>query len=431
MSASNEDGRSLETAPPVTTSPLPRQRLPGTVIALGLVSLFADISSEMVYPLLPFFLSGVLGASTVAIGIIEGIAESTATTVNLFSGWLSDHIGKRKGLAMLGYTLAALMRPVVGISAIWQQVLGARFIDRVGKGIRTSPRDALVASSAPPELRGKAFGIQRSLDHTGAVLGPLVAMALLFLMTHSLMPEKQPSADTAHALRTIFKLAVIPGLIAVVILWFGVKEKPPEPGAARKGLPTISFRSLRGPFGVYCLVATLFAVGNSSNMFLLLRAQNLGLGTGLIPAAYVLMYIVAAILSTPAGILSDRLGRRGMLMAGFCVSALVYAGFGLTGHAALTWLLFAGYGLYIALTDGMQRAYAADLAPKEILGTAMGTFNAMTGIALLPASFIAGWLWNLTPTHAWPFWYGAVTSIAAAVLLFSLPPGGKGKPKKG
>jgi len=391
-------------------------RVPGSVFALGLVSLFADISSEMVYPLLPFFLGSVLGAGTVAIGVIEGIAESTAAVVNLFSGWLSDRLGKRKGLAILGYAMAAIMRPAVGISTAWQQVLAARFVDRVGKGIRTSPRDALVAQVAPPEIRGRAFGIQRAMDHTGAVLGPLVAMGVLFLLGSPLL-EAHGAAIPAVNYRKVFVLAVIPGLLAVLILWFGVREKPAPKGEGRP-LPSINLRSLRGPFGVFCLVATLFAIGNSSNMFLLLRAQNLGLSVGLVPAGYVLIYIGAAIFSTPAGIISDRLGRRRMLVIGYLVSAAVYAGFAIANHAATTWVLFALYGLYIALTDGMQRAYAADLAPKEILGTAMGTFNAVTGLALLPASIIAGALWKVSP--AWPFWFGGITGLAAALLLVLL-----------
>ncbi len=391
-----------------------RLKVPASVYALGLVSLFADISSEMVYPLLPFFLEGVLGAGTVAIGVIEGIAESTATTVNLFSGWLSDRLGKRKGLALLGYTMAALMRPVVGISTAWQQVLAARFVDRVGKGIRTSPRDALVAQVAPPEIRGRAFGIQRALDHTGAILGPLVAMGLLFLLGSPLVSES--SKIPAHNYRLIFILAVIPGLIAVAILALSVKEKPTPPAPGRK-LPSLSLGVLKGPFGIYCAVAVLFAIGNSSNVFLLLRAKDLGVKVGLVPAAYVLIYIAAAIFSTPAGIISDRLGRRRMLILGYLLSAVVYSGLAIAQHPIAVWVLFALYGLYIALTDGMQRAYAADLSPKEILGTTMGTFNALTGLALLPASLIAGALWNVTPNHALPFWFGGITGLSAAALL--------------
>jgi MFS family permease len=395
----------------------PKIKVPASIYALGLVSLFADISSEMVYPLLPFFLSGVLHAGTIVIGVIEGIADSTATAVNLFSGWFSDRIGKRKGLALLGYAIAALMRPVIGVAQIWQQVFAARFIDRVGKGIRTSPRDALVAQEAPPEIRGKAFGIQRSLDHTGAILGPIIAMGLLFLLGSALVNK---AADIpAYNYRLIFILAVIPGLMAVAILWLSVKEKPTPPQTGRT-LPSLSFKALRGPFGFYCLVAVIFALGNSSNVFLLLRAQNLGVKVGLVPAAYVLIYIAAAVFSTPAGIISDKLGRRKMLIVGYFFSALVYAGLALAHHPAAVWVLFALYGVYIALTDGMQRAYAADLSPKEILGTTLGTFNALTGLALLPASIIAGALWQHVSPAA-PFWFGGITGILAAVLLAAIP----------
>jgi MFS family permease len=396
-------------------------KLPGSIWALGFVSMLADISSEMVYPLLPFFLKDVLKAGTVAIGLIEGVAESTATVVNLFSGWLSDRIGRRKGLALFGYFLAAAMRPVVGLAGIWQQVFAARFVDRVGKGIRTSPRDALVAQEAPPEIRGRAFGVQRSLDHAGAVIGPLAAMGLLFLLGSPLHNHMGNIPPINY--RTVFILALIPGLLAVLVLWLGVKEKPTPPDKTR-ALPKISLSTLKGPFGVYCLIATLFAVGNSSNAFLLLRAQDphgLGLNIGLIPAGYVLIYIGAAIFSTPAGIISDKLGRKRLLVLGYLVYALVYAGFAYASHPAAAWILFGAYGIYIALTDGMQRALAADLSPKEVLGTAMGTFNTLTGVALLPASLIAGALWHVAPKGTWPFWFGAMTGLLAAVLLAIVP----------
>jgi MFS family permease len=401
-----------------------RPKLPGSIFALGFVSLLSDVSSEMVYPLLPFYLSSVLGAGTVAIGLIEGIAESTATVMHLFSGWFSDRIGRRKGLALFGYFLAAAMRPMVGIATAWQQVLAARFIDRVGKGIRTSPRDALVAQSAPLAIRGRAFGVQRSMDHAGAVIGPLVAMGLLFLLGSPLHNHMGNIPEINY--RTVFILALIPGLLAVLVLWLGVKEKPTPPDKTR-ALPRISLSTLKGPFGIYCLVATLFAVGNSSNAFLLLRAQGLGLSIGLIPAGYVLIYIGAAVFSTPAGILSDKLGRKRMLVLGYFISALVYAGFAYARHPAAAWALFGAYGIYIALTDGMQRALAADLSPKEVLGTAMGTFNTLTGLALLPASLIAGALWNIAPKGTWPFWFGAITGLLAAILLAIVPLARRGK----
>lgn len=396
----------------------PKIKVPASIYALGFVSMLADISSEMVYPLMPFFLSSVLGASTIAIGLIEGVAESTATMVNLFSGWMSDRIGKRKGLAVFGYALAAAMRPVIGLANVWQQVFAARFIDRVGKGIRTSPRDALVAESVPPEIRGRAFGVQRSLDHAGAVLGPLFTILVLYLLGSPIMGAHAGSIPEVNY-RLLFILAVIPGSLAAIVLWLGVKEKAAAP-AQKRSLPSISLKSLAGPFGTYTLVATLFAVGNSSNTFLLLRANNLGLAVGLVPAAYVLIYIGAAIFSTPAGIISDKVGRRGMLVLGYLVSAAVYTGFAIAQHPISVWILFACYGIYIALTDGMQRAYAADLAPKGMLGTAMGTFNALTGLALLPASIIAGYLWKAY-SPAWPFWFGGITGLLAAFLLLVLP----------
>ncbi len=394
-------------------------KVPRSVFALGLVSFFSDISSEMVYPLIPFFLKSVLGAGSIAIGLIEGVAESTAALANLFSGWLSDRLGRRKGLAIFGYALAALMRPIIGISTAWQHVLAARFTDRVGKGIRTSPRDALIAQSAPQEIRGRAFGIQRAMDHAGAVLGPLVAMGVLSLLGSPLIGTNAIAIPEINY-RRLFMFAFIPGLLGVVILWLGVKEKA-VPRNHDRPLPSINLKTLKGPFGLFCLVATLFAIGNSSNMFLLLRAQDLGLSVGLVPAGYVLIYIGASIFSAPAGALSDRLGRRWMLIIGYLLSAAVYAGFAVAQGPGATWILFAFYGLYIAVTDGMQRAYAADLAPKGLLGTALGTFNTVTGVALLPASIIAGALWSISP--AWPFWFGGMSGLLAGVLLLWLPLG--------
>lgn len=371
-----------------------------TVVVLGVVSLLTDISSEGIYPLIPLFLVNVLHTQAVSVGLIEGIAESTASIVRMFSGWLSDVIGSRKWIATAGYSLSTLSKPLLSITTSWHQVFAIRFADRLGKGIRSAPRDALIADVTGPESRGISFGFHRAMDTVGAVTGPLIAFWLL--------------RSLGLDYRQIFLLSAIPAVLAVVIIVFFVRER----ARVRTGEapPSLSLRGFDAPFKKFLFVATIFSIGNSSDAFLILRAQNLGIGAGKILLLYVLFNSVEATLATAAGAVSDRLGRRNVILAGYLVFAAVYAGFGFARHPAEIWVLFAFYGLYNALTSGVQKAFASDLVCARIRGTGLGAYHMLTGIALLPASVIAGYLWDKVNPSA-PFYYGAAMALVAAVLL--------------
>ncbi|HLN61742.1 MAG TPA: MFS transporter, partial [Symbiobacteriaceae bacterium] len=355
------------TAPVTQSKPLKRN-----VVVAGLVSLLTDISSEMLVPVLPLFLANVLGAPAAAIGLIEGLAEATASIMKAFSGWLSARLGRRKPLMALGYGLSNFLKPLLGLAAGWGMVLSIRLADRFGKGLRGAPRDALIADSSEPAERGRAFGLHRAMDTIGAAIGPLVAFAIL-----SLRPAQY---------RMVFWWAAVPGVLALVMLFF-IRET----GAGRKaGGPVLRNWSLS--LGVVppelrrlLLVVTLFAIGNSSDAFLILRAQNLGLAAALVPVAYFAFNLTYAVLSYPAGVLSDRVGRRPVIVGGFVAFALIYLGFGLATQGWMAWPLFALYGLYYAGTEGVQKAYITDHAAPEVRGTVVGVFNAVTGLAAFPA----------------------------------------------
>ncbi|HXI18430.1 MAG TPA: MFS transporter [Chloroflexota bacterium] len=395
-------------ATPATTPPTAPwgwvRTMPRNVIAAGMVSLFTDISSEMIVPVLPLFLTMVLGAPVAAVGLIEGVAESTASVLRVFAGWLSDRSGRRKPLILLGYGLSNLTKPLLALSAAWPQVLAIRFLDRAGKGIRGAPRDALLADSVAPSVRGRAFGFHRSMDTTGAAIGPLLAAATLAL--------------TGGNPRAVFWLAAIPGLVAIAIAVAFLRDRPVPPKDATA--PRLGFRDLGRPFALFTGVAFVFSLGNSSDAFLILRAQDVGMPVAVIPLAYFAFNTLYAVFATPAGILSDRIGRRPLLATGFAVFALVYAGFAVAPSAIAAGGLFLVYGLYYALTDGVARALVADLVPSSLRATAMGTFSTATGLALLPASVIAGVLWQSVGPWA-PFAYGAVTASLAALLLLLVP----------
>ena len=380
--------------------------LPPNVVALGLVSLFQDISSEMIYPLLPLFLANVLGADKAVIGLIEGIAESTASLLKVFSGWLSDRSGRRKAWAVGGYSLSALVKPAVALAQAWPFVLAVRFLDRVGKGVRTAPRDALLAASSPAESRGRSFGLHRAMDTTGAIIGPLLAFVLLPVFSGNYRP--------------VFAVTLIPGLISVALLLFLVRERHVQvPAGERQGL-RISLAPFDRQFRLFLLAVVVFTLGNSSDAFLLLRADAIGVPGVQIPLLWLVFNVVYALASTPAGVLSDRIGRRGVIVGGYAVFALVYLGFARASAAWHIWLLFAAYGLYYGLTEGVQRAYAADLAPDHLRGTAFGVYHTLTGLALFPASLVAGWLWQTIGVPA-PFFYGAAMSgLAVAIFVFAL-----------
>ena len=378
--------------------------MPRNVVAAGLVSFFTDVASEMVVPVLPLFLTGVLGAPVAAVGLIEGVAESTASVLRVFAGWLSDRTGRRKPLMLVGYGLSNLTKPLLALSTAWPQVLAIRFGDRLGKGIRGAPRDALIADSVEPAVRGRAFGFHRSMDTAGAAVGPLLAAGTLVL--------------TAGDARAVFWLAAVPGVASVLLgLWL-LRDRPAPPRDA--AAPRLGFRHLGRPFGLLTAVTTLFALGNSSDAFLILRAQDVGMAVAVIPLAYFAFNLLYSLLATPAGILSDRIGRRPLLVAGYAVFALVYAGFAVAPNAVVAAGLLLAYGAYYACTEGVARALVADLVPAELRASAMGTYATATGLALLPASVIAGALWQGVGPWA-PFAYGATLAAAAALLLAVLP----------
>jgi len=374
-----------------------RFKLPATVWALGWVSFFTDVSSEIVYPLLPVFLTTTLGASMAFVGLIEGIAESTASVLKVASGWWSDRVRKRKPLMIAGYGLSALTRPLIALATTGTHVLGARFIDRIGKGIRSSPRDALLAAAVPPERRGAAFGVQRAMDNAGAVVGPLFAWIMLEWF----------SADY----RTLFWIAVIPMIGAMGALIFGAKEQAVAESAVKTA--AVPFKATPA-FKHYLGAVLLFTLGNSSDAFLLLRAQAVGIPVSSLPLLWLALNLVKSASSYPAGVLSDKIGRRGLIIGGWCVYALVYLGFGFASQPWHIWALFLAYGIFYGMTESAERALVADFYPDAQRGRAFGAFHLVTGIGALPASLLMGWLWTLHgPIVA--FGTGAGLALGAAV----------------
>jgi MFS family permease len=366
-----------------------------------MVSLLTDASTEMVYPLLPLFLTRTLGASAAFVGLVEGVAETTASLLKLVSGWLSDRLGRRKALVTWGYGLSSLTRPLMAMALLPVHVLGIRFLDRIGKGIRTSPRDALIADSTPVDAWGAAFGFHRAMDHLGAVVGPVLAFLLL------------PQVGGSY--RAIFWLASIPAALCVLVLVMAVREVPAQVPPSR--LPILSLRPLDARFKGFLLIVTLFTLGNSSDAFLLLRAREAGVSEGAIPLLWAALHIVKSASSLPGGILSDRIGRRSTIIAGWLVYAVVYAGFAAVGSVWQVWGLFLVYGLYFGLTEGVEKALVADLVPVEARASAYGVYHAAIGIAALPASLLLGWLWQSFGASV-AFGTGAAMAAAAAVLLW-------------
>ena len=373
--------------------------LPRAVWLLGLVSFCNDAASELVYPLVPLYLASVLLAGPRALGLIEGIAEATGSLLKLFAGVLADRTRSTKPWVVGGYGLAALARPLLAFANSWPSVLTLRFADRVGKGLRTSPRDALLALSIDERRRGLAFGLHRTMDNLGAVVGPLLAAGLLAAQV---------------PLREVFLWAALGG-VAAVALALAVREP------ARETAPVMvpfswTLRGLPGPFRRYLVVLGLFTLGNSSNMFLLLRARELGFPEYQVPLLWALVALTAAVFSTPLSALSDRLGRPRLIVGGWLIYAGFYLLLGFNGHPALLWPLFGLYGLFMAATEGAEKALVADLAPRAMLGTAYGWFNMIAGIMLLPASVLFGWLWQQAGAPV-AFGFGAGCALAAALLL--------------
>lgn len=365
---------------------------------LGWVSFFNDIASEIIYPLLPLFLSSVLGADKALIGLIEGIAESTASLLKLVSGWLADRTGRNKFLATLGYGASAVGRPLYALVTASWQVLGLRFLDRVGKGLRTAPRDVMIAESTSPEAMGRAFGFHRSLDTLGAVVGPGLAIALMMVFHQHF--------------QSVFLAASIPGFIALFLLFF---VRDAHRGEART-LPPLRWGAFGSSFRLFIVASFVFALGNSSNAFLILRTQNLGVAVGLVPVVYLLYNAVYSLTAFPAGILADRLGRGKVLVSGYLVFALIYLGFALANQPWQAWALFAGYGLYSGITDGIGRAWIKEISPDTLRGSAFGIYDFAVGLAALPASLLAGAIWDRWGASA-TFLVDAGLAIAAIALF--------------
>lgn len=377
----------------------------GNVLALAVVSFLTDASSEIIAPLLPLFLASTLGASARTIGLIEGGAESIASLLKLASGWWSDRSHRRKPLIVFGYAVASLVRPLVGLAQTSTQVLAIRFTDRVGKGVRGAPRDALLAASTLPEFRGRAFGFHRAADHAGAVVGPLIAIACL--------------AGLGMSVRHVFLVAAIPGALAVLVAIMAIKDTPApaqrdEARVVSAALPLAS--ALPPTFAQVMVPVALFTLGNSTDAFLILRANQLGVSVALIPLLWVVLHLVKSASSTPGGALSDRVGRRPLIVAGWCVYAVVYAGFALASSAWHAWLLFAFYGVVFGLSEGAEKALIADLVPPTHRGRAFGWYHATIGVAALPASLLFGAVWDRYGARN-AFLMGAALAVSAAVLL--------------
>ncbi|MDR3673954.1 MAG: MFS transporter [Acidobacteriota bacterium] len=391
--------------PAQTPTPAKRKaHLPRNVWILAWVAFFNDTSTEMSYWLLPQFLVTVLGAPPMAFGLIEGAAETIASFSRLLSGWLSDLSGRRKPLTAAGYALANLVKPLLAIAHSWQHVFWIRFADRAAKGFRGAPRDALIADSVDPADRGSSFGLRQAMDTAGAIVGPLSAILFLRLF--------------AGKVRDVFWMAAIPGVVCIALVWFGVKEVR-KPASAPARSTSSKGRSSLFPRGRLLLIfaaLALFSLGNSSDLFLVLRAQNLGMEAWTAPALGLLFNIVYASLSWPAGRLSDRVPRRWLIVAGYLIYAVVYAGFALSRSPQLVWFLFAVYGSYYALTEGVMKAWIADLAPADSRASVFGVFTWVVGVAAFPASLLAGWIWQHYSPVA-PFALSSVLALAAGVLL--------------
>ena len=372
---------------------------------LASASLFADISSEMLYPILPIFLTQTLKASGSVVGLVEGVAEATQNIVQGFSGALSDKLQRRKPIALVGYLLAAVAKPLMGVATAWQGVLGGRFLDRLGTGTRSAPRDALIASSANEASRGRAFGLEGVGDNAGAFLGPLLAVLLLIVWHLDI--------------HLIFYLSVVPGLLAFLMVLL-VEERPVAVTAKAK----IDVNPTRFPkaYWKYMLATALFGVGNSSNAFLILQTKDIGASLTTTILIYAAFNLVAALISYPAGFLSDRLGRRNILVLAFAIFLITYLGFALTRNVALIGLLFVLYGLYQGIFRSVGKALASDYVPKQLRASGVGWYNTIVGVSGLAASLIAGWLWDQAG-HTTVFFFGAAFAVVGGITLLMLVPG--------
>jgi len=430
-----------------------KKNIPQVVIMLGIVSLLTDAASEMIFPLIPIFIT-TLGSGAIMLGVIEGIAETTASLIKLISGILSDRIGKRKLLVLTGYTLSSLIRPLTGlVTSAWEIIL-IRMVDRVGKGIRTAPRDALIASSTDQRIRGKAYGFHRAMDHAGAVAGPVLAIITLLILFHGFGIK-----DSLQALRWTFILAIIPGMLAVLTIIFFVKESAPAVRSETRF--TFSLRTFDRNFRHYLLIMILFTLGNSSDAFLLFRVQESIQKSGAVvafvnnipflknmisafgdqnvqktiinmlflPLVWAFFHIIKVLFSTPLGALSDRIGRKIVINIGWCIYAFVYLSFAMIillsaeMQIVATFVLFAVYALFYAFSEGAEKAFVADLVPEDKRGTAFGLFNFSIGLGALPASIIFGFLYSyfdkIIPGYGGTvaFGFGGVIALVSMLLL--------------
>lgn len=385
------------------------------------MSFFTDVSTEMIYPLLPVFLASVLGANASFIGAIEGTAETTASLLKLLSGWWSDKVSSRKPFVVAGYLIASIVRPFTAATHSARQVLAIRVTDRIGKGIRTSARDALLADSAAPEARGRAFGFHAAADNAGAVVGPLVAFFILRLHgVGALDTSRHLSPAHEHAMRNVFWLSAIPAAIAMVILIVVVRDIPRHGDGGSVKAGDASSR-LGGRFWTYLVVVLLFTLGNSTDAFLLLRANQLGVPVALAPILWSLLNFVKSATGTYGGQLSDTIGRKPLIVGGWLLYAAVYFAFGWAGAPWQAWALFAVYGIFYGMTEGTEKALVADIVPTVRRGAAFGWYNLAIGLGALPASLIFGWIWDRFGSPN-AFVFGASLALIAAILMAVVAP---------
>ena len=373
------------------------------VILLGLVSFFSDISAEMVYPIIPLYLTSVFGATPALIGLIEGIAESLASLLKVFSGYVTDKWGKKKPIAFVGYATGLVYKVALILAGSWGGILGARVIDRVGKGIRTAPRDVMVCDSADGDNLGKAFGVHKALDMAGSAVGIFISYLLL------------QNAVKTTAYKELFAISIIPAVLGLLMFLF-IKEKRTHVAVRQREPFWQNVKNLDGQLKLYLLVALLFTLGNSSNAFLLLRAKSVGFEENQVILLYLIFNLIASILSIPLGRLSDRVGRKKLLVSGYIIFSVVYLGFALASSQTTILISFILYGFYSAMITGVERAYIAEISPKGLKGTMLGLHSTIVGIALLPASVIAGLLWNGFGASS-PFLFGSIMSFLAALIL--------------
>jgi len=394
------------------------KKLPRNVWAVSFASFFMDVSSDMVLNILPLFLANVLGVQTTIIGLIEGIAEATASILKMFSGWLSDRLGQRKWLAVTGYAISAFSKPFFYFANSWGLIAAVRWSDRIGKGIRTAPRDALIADSTPLKSRGLAFGFNRAMDKAGAVLGLLIAALVVWLAQSSTV------SLTRSTFQTIVLISLIPALLAVLSLAIGAKDVEVT---NKREAPRFSLKNMGKPFSIFLVIVSIFTLGNSSDGFLVLRAQNLGVTTVGILVMLAVFNLVISGVATPAGIRSDRVGRRRLIVGGWMVYAVIYFGFALAQSTWQVWLLYVAYGVYFGLAYGTSNALVADLVPENMRGAAYGTYHAVIGLLAFPSSLIAGILWD--GVGSWngfgpsaPFFFGGSLALLASILMLTWMP---------